>query len=70
MYDQEPLPADHPLRKTERTLLLAHCGWPTDAGYADMIPETVAVIEQFLDGAPVNVENPPAAQAAAVSVGT
>jgi phosphoglycerate dehydrogenase-like enzyme len=32
VYDQEPLPADHPLRHTERTLLLAHCGWPTDAG--------------------------------------
>ena len=56
VYDQEPLPADHPLRKTEGTLLLAHCGWPTDDGYARMIPETVAVIGAFLDGAPINVE--------------
>ena len=60
VYDQEPLPADHPLRRAERTLLLAHCGWPTDQGYARMIPETVAVIEAFLDGSPINVENPPA----------
>jgi phosphoglycerate dehydrogenase-like enzyme len=60
VYDQEPLPADHPLRKTEHTLLLAHCGWPTDAGYARMVPETVAVIEAFLDGSPINVERPPA----------
>jgi phosphoglycerate dehydrogenase-like enzyme len=58
VYDQEPLPADHPLRHTERTLLLAHCGWPTDESYARMIPETVAVIEAFMDGSPINVENP------------
>jgi phosphoglycerate dehydrogenase-like enzyme len=57
VYDQEPLPADHPLRHTEHTLLLAHCGWPTDEGYARIVPETVAVIEAFLDGAPINVEN-------------
>jgi len=58
VYDQEPLPADHPLRQTEHTLLLAHCGWPTDQTYAQMVPETVAVIEAFLDGAPINVEHP------------
>ena len=59
VYDQEPLPADHPLRRCEGTLLLAHCGWPTDASYAHMIPDTVAVIEAFLDGEPINVENAP-----------
>jgi phosphoglycerate dehydrogenase-like enzyme len=58
VYDQEPLPADHPLRHTDHTLLLAHCGWPTDESYAHMIPDTVAVIEAFLDGSPINVENP------------
>ncbi len=57
VYDAEPLPADHPLRQTDNTLLLSHCGWPTDEGYSRMIPETVAVIEAFLDGAPINVEN-------------
>jgi phosphoglycerate dehydrogenase-like enzyme len=60
VYDQEPLPVDHPLRRAEHTLLLAHCGWPTDASYARMVPETVAVIEAFLDGSPINVERPPA----------
>jgi phosphoglycerate dehydrogenase-like enzyme len=58
VYNEEPLPASHPLRHTERTLLLAHCGWPTDDAYARMVPETAAVIEAFLDGAPINVENP------------
>jgi phosphoglycerate dehydrogenase-like enzyme len=58
VYDAEPLPADHPLRHTDNTLLLAHCGWPTDEGYSRMIPETVRVIEAFLDGSPINVENP------------
>jgi phosphoglycerate dehydrogenase-like enzyme len=59
VYDEEPLPVDHPLRRTEHTLLLAHCGWPTDASYARMVPETVAVIEAFLNGTPINVEPPP-----------
>jgi phosphoglycerate dehydrogenase-like enzyme len=63
VYDAEPLPADHPLRHTDNTLLLAHCGWPTDEGYARIVPETVRVIEAFLDGSPINVENPPAAVA-------
>jgi phosphoglycerate dehydrogenase-like enzyme len=58
VYDQEPLPADHPLRHTDHTLLLAHCGWPTDESYSHMIPDTVAVIDAFLDGSPINVENP------------
>jgi phosphoglycerate dehydrogenase-like enzyme len=58
VYDAEPLRVDHPLRQTDHTLLLAHCGWPTDDGYSRMIPETLRVIEAFLDGAPINVENP------------
>jgi phosphoglycerate dehydrogenase-like enzyme len=69
VYDQEPLPPDHPLRHTERTLLLAHCGWPTDDGYSRIVPETVAVIEAFLDGAPINVENPSTSSAATAPVG-
>jgi phosphoglycerate dehydrogenase-like enzyme len=64
VYDEEPLPADHPLRRTEHTLLLAHCGWPTDEAFAQIIPATVRVIEAFLDGAPINVENPPPAASA------
>ena len=57
MFAVKRRPADHPLRRCERTLLLAHCGWPTDASYAHMIPDTVAVIAAFLDGKPINVEN-------------
>jgi phosphoglycerate dehydrogenase-like enzyme len=58
VYDAEPLPATHPLRQLDNILLLAHCGWPTDEGYARIIPETIRVIDAFLDGAPINVENP------------
>ena len=63
VYDAEPLAADPPLRKADNALLLAHCGWPTDEGYSRIVPETVRVIEPFLDGAPINVENPSAAVA-------
>lgn len=37
VYDGEPLPADHPLRSTQSTLLLAHCGWPTDETYTQTV---------------------------------
>jgi phosphoglycerate dehydrogenase-like enzyme len=60
VYDDEPLAADDPIRACERALLLGHCGWPTDGAYARMIPDTVAVIEAFLDGKPVNMVNPEA----------
>jgi len=58
VYDAEPLPPNHPLRQTDNTLLLAHCGWPTDEAYSRIIPETMRVIDAFLDGSPINVENP------------
>lgn len=61
VYDEEPLPTDHPLRSLDNALLLAHCGWPTDAGYATMIPQTLALVHAFLDGQPMNVLNPEAA---------
>lgn len=60
VYDEEPLPADHPLRGCDRALLLGHCGWPTDANYADLVPRTVEVITAFLDGQPINMINPDA----------
>ncbi len=60
VYDEEPLPADNPLRGCENALLLGHCGYPTDAFYEGFIPRTLAVVNAFLDGAPINVINPEA----------
>jgi len=53
VYDQEPLPGDHPLRRTERLLLTPHMGYVSDANMATMYRDAVADIVAFLDGAPV-----------------
>ena len=55
VYDQEPLPADHPLLACEQVILTPHC--------ADMTPEGVELLNEgavdniiaFLEGAPQNV---------------
>jgi phosphoglycerate dehydrogenase-like enzyme len=34
VFDEEPLPAAHPLTKLSNVVLTPHIGWPTDEGYA------------------------------------
>jgi phosphoglycerate dehydrogenase-like enzyme len=34
VFDEEPLPAAHPLTKLANVVLTPHIGWPTDEGYA------------------------------------
>ncbi len=53
VYDQEPLPAEHPLRTLPNTVLTPHLGWPTDAAYARYAESTVRVLLDYLDGKPV-----------------
>ena len=63
VYDQEPLPPDHPLLSCETALLAAHCGWVTDTSYERFISGIVENIESYLDGQPQHVVNPEAAAA-------
>jgi len=60
VYNEEPLPVEHPLRKSNRALLLGHCGWATEEAYDHMIPSIVTVVSAFLDGKPINMVNPEA----------
>lgn len=53
VFDQEPLPADDPLRSTPRLLLTPHIGYVTEAVYRRFFGEVVEDIVAFLDGAPV-----------------
>ncbi len=57
VFNEEPMPADHPIRKCENALLIGHQGWATQEAYAGMIPAIANVITAFLDGKPVNVIN-------------
>jgi phosphoglycerate dehydrogenase-like enzyme len=55
VYDVEPLPPDHWMRSSPRTLLTPHLGYVTEKGYGVFYGEVVDDIRAFLDGAPVRV---------------
>ncbi len=55
VYDSEPLPADHPIRREPRALLTPHVGYVTEEGYKMFYPGMVAAMEGFLAGKPVRV---------------
>lgn len=55
VFDEEPLPADHPLRRLERVLLTPHLGYVTSENYRLAYGEAVEDIRAFLAGTPVRV---------------
>nr|WP_203417168.1 D-2-hydroxyacid dehydrogenase family protein [Jiangella ureilytica] len=55
VYDVEPLPADHWVRRAPRTLLTPHLGYVTGRGYRVFYGEVVEDIRAFLDGASLRV---------------
>ena len=57
VFDEEPLPLDHPLRRTAHTVITPHIGYVTEETYRVFFAETVENIEAFLRGAPVRVLN-------------
>ena len=57
VFDEEPLPLDHPLRRTAHTIITPHIGYVTEETYHVFFAETVENIQAFLKGAPVRVLN-------------
>lgn len=55
VYDEEPLPADHPLRSAPRTVLSPHLGYVAAGGYERCWREIVEDVEAFLGGDPIRV---------------
>jgi phosphoglycerate dehydrogenase-like enzyme len=55
VYDVEPLPPGHWVRRAPRTLLTPHLGYVTGQGYRVFYGEAVEDIRAFLDGAPMRV---------------
>ncbi|NUR06423.1 MAG: D-2-hydroxyacid dehydrogenase family protein [Nocardioidaceae bacterium] len=53
VYDEEPLPVDHPLRTAPNTLLTPHIGYVTDRTYRVFFEGVVEDIVAWLDGAPI-----------------
>ncbi len=55
VYDTEPLPRDHPLRKMPYAITTPHLGYVTEDNYRTFYRQTVEAIRAFLDGKPVRV---------------
>jgi phosphoglycerate dehydrogenase-like enzyme len=50
VFDQEPLPPAHPLRRLPNVVLTSHLGWPTDEMYAQFADAAADVLLAHLDG--------------------
>jgi phosphoglycerate dehydrogenase-like enzyme len=55
VYDNEPLPADHRLRRLANTVLTPHLGYVTEENYRLVYGQAVEAIAAYLAGAPVRV---------------
>ncbi|WP_443643447.1 D-2-hydroxyacid dehydrogenase family protein [Candidatus Levibacter sp. Uisw_134_01] len=54
VFDQEPLPADHILRKTKNTILTPHIGYVSEEAYEKFFNGYLKGIEAFINKNPIN----------------
>jgi len=59
VYDQEPLPADHPLRRLPNTVLTPHIGGRTRENFIARYRDCLEDVKAWLDGKPVRVLSAP-----------
>ena len=55
VFDIEPLPLDHPLRKMDNVVITPHLGYVSEENYRHYFADAVDDIRGFLDGKPVRV---------------
>lgn len=55
VLSEEPPPADHPLLRTKNCLITPHMAWAATAARKRLLNATVANIQAFLNGSPINV---------------
>jgi len=53
VFDVEPLPLDHPLRKMDNVVITPHLGYVSEQNYRKYFPDVVEDIRAWLDGKPV-----------------
>ncbi|MDR5833914.1 D-2-hydroxyacid dehydrogenase family protein [Caballeronia sp. LZ034LL] len=58
VFDQEPLPAAHPLRSLDNVVATSHIGYVTDESYRIYYGESVQNIRAWIEGSPVRVLTP------------
>jgi phosphoglycerate dehydrogenase-like enzyme len=55
VYDQEPLPFDHPLRTMDNAVLMPHLGYVTEAGFRRSFARMAEDVVAFIKGQPIRV---------------
>ena len=60
VFDQEPLPPDHPIRSLRNTVITPHVGYVTEETYRVFFSDALEDIRAFLDGSPIRVIGGPA----------
>ncbi|OBK98624.1 hydroxyacid dehydrogenase [Mycobacterium asiaticum] len=60
VFDTEPLPAGHPLRRLPNVTLSPHLGYVTREMLSAFYADTVEAVVAWLEGAPVRIANPEA----------
>ena len=58
VYDVEPLPMDHPLRRFDNAILLSHRGYATVEILTERYEQAVRNLLDFIDGKPLKLLNP------------
>jgi phosphoglycerate dehydrogenase-like enzyme len=58
VYDEEPLPLDHPLRNLPNTVITPHLGYVTEEGYRIFYGQALEDVKAWLAGQPVRVLKP------------
>ena len=58
VYDREPLPVEHPLRRAANVVLTPHLGFSVQETWREYYPQSVENALAFIDGKPVRVINP------------
>jgi phosphoglycerate dehydrogenase-like enzyme len=58
VYDEEPLPRDHPLRELRRAVLTPHLGYVTQGTYEVFYRDAVEDVAAWMGGNPLRVLEP------------
>jgi len=58
VFDEEPLPADHPFRRLPNTVITPHLGYVTEETYRIFYRNALEDVQAYLAGAPVRVLQP------------
>jgi phosphoglycerate dehydrogenase-like enzyme len=62
VFDIEPLPMEHPLRRFDNAILMSHRGYATVEILSKRYDEAINNLLDFIDGKPIKLLNPDVAQ--------